>query len=262
MRIAEAEWRHLEPLLAWLRAPLVTSPASFPTANPPIFGMTQALADSFGLRLRFFHALHSRAEALSKKPFEYALEAAANEAGFTASIAASATTPGADIVINGEGFSVKTEAGQGISRTSVFLTKLMESAWTKNLTHPQQFVDGIAEHILPRVLLADRTLVWRCHSRLSDPVGQAEYELLEIPRAFWAAMADVNVGSFTKLSSAGGTSVQVNYEGARAYTLCFDGSDQKIQIRNLPVSRCIAHGHWVLSPPPSAPVPPAQVPSP
>lgn len=247
--VTAAEWRHLQPLLAWLRAPIETTPSSFTANEPTTFEMTQSLAEAFGLRIRYFHALHSWGEALTKKPFEYALEAAAKEAGLSASIAQSATTPGADIVINGQGFSVKTEAGRSISSKMVFLTKLMESAWTKNLNEPEQFVEGIKTHVLPRVLLADRTLVWRCHSRLVDAVGQVEYELLEIPRAFWAALAEVKAENFTKLTPAGSTSVAVLCEGMPAYTLSFDGSDQKLQIRNLPVSRCIAHGRWVLIPP-------------
>lgn len=161
----------------------------------------------------------------------------------------SPTTPGADIVVNGQGFSVKTEAGRGISRDTVFLTKLMESAWTKNLTNPEQFVAGVRNQVLPRVLQPDRTLVWRCHSRFADSEGQAEYELLEIPKTYWEAMSHVKPEEFTPLTKAGSTSVAISIGGELIYTLCFDGSDQKIQIRNLAVERCVFLGRWVLQAP-------------
>jgi hypothetical protein len=247
--LTAAEWKHVGPILNWLRAQLDVALPTLPAKQPTKFAMTERLADSFGLQLRIFHALHGSHEALSKKSFEFALESAANDAGFEASIDENTTTPGADIVINGEGFSVKTEAGRSISSEVVFLTKLMESAWTKNLKEPAQFVEGIHKNVLPRVLQADRTLVWRCHNRFSDDNCQAEYELLEIPRAYWEAMATVKAEQFAPLSKAGSTSVPVLIDGKTIYTLSFDGSDQKIQVRNLDVEICNFLGRWWLHPP-------------
>lgn len=246
LTLSATEWKHVAPILRWLRTNVDVALPALPTSAPTQFAMTAQLADAFELQLRVFHALHGFHEALSKKSFEYALEAAANDAAFQATIDENATTPGADIVINNEGFSIKTEAGRRISRETVFLTKLMESAWTKHLTSPDQFIAGIQTHVLPRVLLPDRTLVWRCHGRLCDGSGSADYELLEVPRSFWAAMGTVQAGDFSRLTPAGSTSVPVRIEGRTIYTLCFDGSDQKIQIRNLAVEDCLFLGRWSL----------------
>jgi hypothetical protein len=243
------EWKVVKPILSWLRAPLDIWLADHSEEKPKKFRMTKQLAEAFGLQLRLFHALHSPQEVLTKKPFEFALEAALNGSGFSASIDDNTTTPGADIVINGEGFSVKTEAGLTTSKQVVFLTKLMESAWTKNLTKPEQFIRGVHENVLPRVLRSDRTLVWRCFRRLSDENAAAEYELLEIPKSYWEAMANIQAAQFKRLTAAGSTSVPVGIGGETLYTLSFDGSDQKIQIRNLAVDRCIVHGRWQLEAP-------------
>jgi hypothetical protein len=249
--VREGEWKHVAPILAWLRAPLDIEIDPAARTSEGAFRVGSVLAEALGFQVRLFHALHSPSEALSKKPFEFALEIAAREAGFDASIAESATTPGADIVMNGQGFSVKTEAGRTTSRQMVFLTKLMESAWTKNLNSPQHFLFGLQNDVLPRVLQADRTLLWRCHGRLSGAAGVVEYELLEIPRTFWEALTSVQASDFSPITKAGSTSAPVSIGGEQIYTISFDGSDQKVQVRNLAVNRCVFHGRWRLRPPPT-----------
>ncbi len=76
-----------------------------------------------------------------------------------------------------------------------------------------------------------------------------EYELLEIPKTLWRAIGDIRVEDFAPLTKAGSTSVPVKVDGRTVYTLSFDGSDQKIQVRNLSVEHCITHGHWLLRSP-------------
>jgi len=247
--VREGEWKYVAPILAWLRAPLEIEIAPGATLANDSFVVGPTFAESLGFQVRLFHALHGPSESLSKKPFEFALEIAARDAGFEASIAQSATSPGADIVIGGSGFSVKTEAGRTTSRDVVFLTKLMESAWTKNLNSPEQFLHGLRNDVLARVLQADRTLVWRCHGRLSGSAKEAEYELLEIPKSFWEALSSVEAADFSPITRAGSTSAPVKLNGQQIYTISFDGSDQKIQVRSLAVSRCVFHGRWRLRAP-------------
>ena len=221
--------------------------------------MTQTFADAFALRIRMFHALHARSEALSKKAFEYALEGAAIDAGFTASVAASATTPGADIVLCGEGFSIKTEAAAKISRSHITISKLMESAWTKNCKTVEDFLVGIHQHVLPRVLQPDRTLVWRCFSRLSGATAKAEYELVEIPHHLLAAIGKLTEEDFSAITSKGGTTANVVLDGRSVFALVFDGSDNKLTIRKLAVKNCTLFGSWTLGLPPNAPPPPTEL---
>ncbi len=247
--LTKAEWAHLEPIVRWLRVQLDVELPPCDQSSPERFTMTRELADAFGYQLRIFHAMHGDHEALSKKAFEYALDSAATSAGFRSSISDSATTPGADIMINGQGFSIKTEAGRSISKQVVFLTKLMESAWTKNLSSIPPFVEGIRANVLPRLLQPDRTLVWRCHSRLTGPERRAEYELLEIPKHYWEAMATVREEDFTPLTAAGSTSAPIRIGGKPIYTVSFDGSDQKVQIRNLQVASCSFLGRWIIHQP-------------
>jgi hypothetical protein len=92
VELSEVEWKHVGPVLGWLRTQLDVSLPALPIAQPPLFQMTLRLSDAFGLHLRLFHALHSPQEALTKKPFEFALENSAKEAGFDATIDENATT--------------------------------------------------------------------------------------------------------------------------------------------------------------------------
>jgi hypothetical protein len=248
VRMSAVEWQLLSPVLLWLRSLVERTPEVLPAATGNAFCIDERFADAFAMRLRLFHVLHSPAEAMSKKAFEFAFEFSARAAGHLATLDPSATTPEADIMVGGAGFSLKTEASQGISRTHVVISKLMESLWTKHCETIADFLNGIRDHVLPRINHSQRIFVLRAFGRIETD-GMIEYELLEVPRHLLLAIGGVRAADFSPLTGANGTSAPVVYNGTSAFTLVFDGSDQKITIRRLLVSQCIVHARWTIRPP-------------
>jgi Type II site-specific deoxyribonuclease len=81
------------------------------------------MLDSFGDALLIHHCMSK--ESFSKDKFEYVLERVAIFCGNDAQIA-SRGNPGHDITINGERFSLKTQADRNIKENEIHISKFME----------------------------------------------------------------------------------------------------------------------------------------
>src|SRR5436190_1551052 len=75
---------------------------------------TPRFSENFRQRLQIHHATHE--EAFKKKTFEFAFKAACIAAGRKAELDPNATSPGYDVTVDGERYSLKTEAGKKINR--------------------------------------------------------------------------------------------------------------------------------------------------
>jgi len=84
-----------------------------------------AFAENFSSRLLLHHATNE--ERFKKKSFEYAFRAASIAAERDARIVTNAAHPGADVLVNGVGFSLKTEASEKIRRSSITISKLIRN---------------------------------------------------------------------------------------------------------------------------------------
>lgn len=238
-KLSADEWRVIAPILQGLRRK-VDQKLYQPTGL-----VNETFADDFALRLRLFHATHTPEEALTKKAFEYAFGMAARTANHQVKIAPSSTSAASDVFVDGEGYALKTEADKNIRADSVTISKLMESAWTKECRDCDAFADGVRKHIVPRLKHSKYVFVLRAHGRLGIH-GRIRYELIEIPLDVLLAMEDVTAKAFSGITRAGGTKCPVFYQGNEVFTLVFDGSDQKITIRNLRVDVLRKHAEWTL----------------
>jgi hypothetical protein len=238
--ITAAEWDLIKPVLEWVRRDVGQK------LYEPSGLVSERFADAFSMRLRVFHALHSPSEAMTKKAFEFAFEAAAIADGHYAAVATSATTAASDITVDGVGFSLKTEASKDIKSSLIVISKLMESAWTKACPTIADFISGIKANVIPRLRHSARVFLLRAHGRLSKS-GAIRYELVEIPVELLLSMENVRAADFKAITKAKGTSCPVYVGKDVAYTLVFDGSDQKITIRNLSYDMCTLHAEWTLS---------------
>jgi type II restriction enzyme len=81
------------------------------------------MLDSFGDALLIHHCMSK--ESFSKDKFEYVLERVANFCGNDAQIA-NRGNPGHDITIDGERFSLKTQADRNIKENEIHISKFME----------------------------------------------------------------------------------------------------------------------------------------
>lgn len=225
----------------------------------------------FSRELVFHHGV-SRSP-LTKKAFEYSFAEACRAAGWTAVVGASATNPGADVVVADIGFSLKTEGAQNIRFESIHISKFRESAATKSFTTPDQFntytrstlLQHLQEYdriVMLRSFSIDRLANWKSDRRLvldnsmesqsrklidaaAATGNSVAYMLVEIPIGVLRQMGTLSPSDFSVISSAGSTSASVrSASGQTLFTLVFDGSDNKVTIRNLQLSACQIHAAW------------------
>lgn len=204
--------------------------------------VTDDLAAYLGYHFALYHAL--TADVVKKRAFERALVTAARTDGRLVEVPSSQTNPGHDVSIDGVTFSLKTEASRAISTTGVTISKLMESAWTKALRSEKDALIGL-ERILVHLDRYDRVLMLRVFRNADS----TRYELLEIPKSVIMSMKDLSILDFTPITPAGSTKAVVRCADQTAFTLVFDGSDNKITIRNLRVALCRLHATWWINGP-------------
>ncbi len=196
--------------------------------------------DSFCNTLLTYHALHQ--EKLKKVTFEFAFRDACTAAGREARLAISQTEPGYDIEVDGVKYSLKTQADSQIRDNRIHLTKLMEAAGIQSFQDTRDNVRYTLEHILPHLLEADRMLVLRA---FDEPEGVVRYELVEIPMSLLLRVGDVKAEDFSEPTEKKRTThAWVCLDDIRAFSLYFDGSDEKIQIQHLRSELCWQHACW------------------
>lgn len=205
--------------------------------------VTPAFNRVFTRRLQIFHALNDPDECLNKRSFEFCFkEAMEADGAHQVDLTENPTFPGADAVVDSRvPFSLKTESERRMGEGKIKISKLMESIWTKGLQTPEQFL-GVLHHILRHLGGYERILTLRAFGRLSS--GAITYELWEIPHALLMCTATARVEDFSPITKAGSTTLAVRYQGVTAFEVVFDGSDQKITIRNLRTRFCVRHGQW------------------
>ena len=220
--------------------------------------------------LVFHHGLH--VTPLTKKAFEYTFAAACKAAGWEAIVGSSATNPGADVVVEDVGFSLKTEGAQSIRFDHIHISKFRESAGTKGFTTTAQFAEytrsTLMQHLqeYDRILMLrsfslDRLATWRSTPSLpldNSPESQSRqlldaaavsgdnvvYMLVEIPLDVLKLMGNLRTNDFSSITGSGSTSAPVTDDGQVAFTLSYDGSDNKVTIRNLRLDACEIHAAW------------------
>lgn len=202
---------------------------------------SEAFVSNFANRLRLHHA--TNVQKFNKKAFEFAFAAASVAANRDAEIVADPTSPGADVVVDGTPFSLKTEASAKMSKSKITISKLMEARWIRDLNDASDCAASM-RHVFGHLSAYERVLVLRAF----DVDGPAvRYELWEIPITVLRAVQGLTVDSFS-IPNKNGTSVaKVTEElGGVAYSIRLDGSVEKVTISGLATSRCILHAYWVV----------------
>ena len=226
------------------------------TISPQSDIVVVPFAANLANRLLIHHATST--EPLNKKSFEYALIAASRAAGRSATMLASGTISGADVVVDGVRFSLKTEGAQGIKLDTIHISKRMESAGIRAFTLPQQYVDWLLRRALPSLQSYDRVLmlrVIRSTYRIAPAIFPASlhtqphvaYQLVEIPYDLLSLMLDLKPISFGPISRSGSTKAEVELpDGSIAFVVNFDGSDEKLTISRLRMNLCIHHATFIV----------------
>jgi len=205
--------------------------------------ITEQILEDFGDILRLHHAF-SR-EPFSKDKFEYALERVLRESGILAQLAPRGS-PGYDIEIQAERFSLKTEAAKAIKQSTIHISKFMELGGGQWGDNPDDLV-GLRDQFLSNLEGIQRILTLRSLQK-GEPAYR--YELVEIPKSLLAKAA---TGRF-EMRSESTQSPKPGYcyveeKGECLFSLYFDGGgERKLQIKNLRKDLCLVHATWEFPP--------------
>lgn len=205
-------------------------------------------AQLFGDYLKVHHCF-SR-EALSKDRFEYALEDICNQVGLAAQLA-DRGNPGQDITINGQNFSLKTQADKKIKTDEIWVSKFMElgkGEWTDKIEH----LVGLRDQFLEHMTAYERIFQLRCLS--NNPKNYSantyHYELVEIPKGLLLEASNGVLAYSEKsqqIPQIGYCNVLDESKGIK-FQLYFDGgSERKLHLKKLQKSFCIKHAEWKFS---------------
>lgn len=202
--------------------------------------MTTPFVEEFSNRLRFYHA--TQAEKMNKKAFEFAFLEASKKAGRKSELIGDPTNPGIDIVVDGVGFSMKTEAAESIKPEEIHISKLMEARWIRDCENREDFAKEVREKVGGHLRRYQRILMLRAF----DTLKGYKYDLVEIPRDLLLQVENLESNDFQKRRESGSSRADVTRSGNRAFTVRLDGSVEKITITGLLMSLCDLHGSWVV----------------
>lgn len=193
-------------------------------------------------------ALHhaTQTTALNKKGFEFLFQFACDAAGRNAAMNRNTTDANADVIVDGVGFSLKTQADKAVKRHTLYIQKLMEARWIREINSPQDFHDSGVRHILEHLGRYERILVLKVYPRAGS---RMTYELVEVPMSLFGLLSNLGVADFPSKNQFGTCSVSVPDAQGEAFRLVFDGSVEKIRIFNLRARNCVSHAEWTVSVP-------------
>lgn len=214
--------------------------------------MTPGIVDDLGDIIRLHHSFSH--EPFSKDKFEYALERVQKLHGRKAALAPRGNR-GYDLEIEGERFSLKTEASQGIKLDTIHISKFMELGGGEWSTDPAH-LEGLRAQFLEHLEGYDHILTLR---RLKDArEGWHSYELVLIPKNLLLLAADGVLEM--RESSTQNPRPGYCYVGEEGWTyaagakvsprdlqlaLYFDGGgERKLQIKHLKKSLCTVLATW------------------
>jgi hypothetical protein len=198
---------------------------------------------NFRQRLQIHHATHE--EAFKKKTFEFAFKSASIASGRKAEMDTNDTSPGYDVIVDGQKFSLKTEAGKSINPKYITISKLMEARWMRECLTGVDFQRGM-KHLMGHFSKYDRVLILRA-VRVDEPFRGMRYDLLEIPLSLLKLVEKLLPTDFApRGEKSGGSSATVKSGNEEGFKLRLDGSVEKVTINRLKVSLCKKHASWTV----------------
>lgn len=208
------------------------------SVNPESDFCDEDFSAQFVSRLKIYHALND--DVLKKKTFEYAFARSLIGCGKVAIVTENTVLAGADVVVDGVRFSLKTEASKTISLRTITISKLMEARWIRECTDAQSISNYVRGNIIPHLERYDRILLLRAFKR----VDSYRYRLIEIPLSLLLKVGDLDSSSFSPRTKNGSSRASVYLGDTLAFNLSLDGSVEKVTISGLVESLCFLHGEW------------------
>lgn len=223
------EQRYLDELLGAMRGPCETD---FPAASPI---MSEDFVREFQATLLIHH--YFLKAPLATNSFEAAFVRAARAAGHEV-VPAPDGQRFWDVEIDGRKISLKSTAAASLRVGTLHISKLCEAAWIQDMRSASLREEATKE------LFADYTSIVDSIIQLRLFKKKALYELVEIPTALLAQVADVPRAEFAPDGPTIGIPVGKNPPD---FTLKLDRSDAKITLANINKEVCSVLGNWQLA---------------
>ena len=207
--------------------------------------LTEQGAAQLGAQIILHHAFTT--SAFSKFAFEYGLEKSINVSGKEAKLA-SQGNPGHDMSVNGERFSLKTEAAKNAKPSRIHISKWMELGKNTNWKNDPGVIPELVDEFLNHMNGYERILILRfLPGEKVNSSFEKYYELIEIPkdllRSAQNGRHEMKLAS--KQTPKPGYCHVVDSLGNPAFSLYFDGGgERKLQIKALNIQLCIKHATW------------------
>lgn len=187
----------------------------------------------------------------TKVHFENGLEEALNlaaSANERPATLAAIGNPGNDITINGERYSLKTQAGKGTKFDSIHISKWMELGKNPNWNDDESVLSELGEEFIAHLNGYERTLVLRyLPGEKAKSVYQHYYELVEIPKnlLLMSRNGRLEMRHKSTQNPKPGYCYVEDEDGNSLFSLYFDGGgERKLQIKNIRKSSCLVHATW------------------
>lgn len=231
----------MESIRAVVRA--LSSPIEC-TAQPSSNFATTQFAVAFGDILRLHHYFFSD-EPFTKDKFEHAMVRVLRSLDHDASLARRGNR-GHDLTVNGERWSLKTQADAGIRADEIYISKFMELGRGKWVD--ERDLANLRDAMLTHMQAYDRIFSLRCLSRNRSYGHQDvfDYELVEIPKA----LLELSRSGVIEMRHESRQNPKPGYctvtsKGTVVCRLYFDGgTERKLQIKNILKSACLVHATW------------------
>jgi len=203
-------------------------------------------SDEFAVEFGDILWLHHNAsvEPVRKDKFEFALVDALNEVGYDAWKLPNGN-PGEDIVVDGQPWSLKTQADRSIKRNEIHISKFMELGKGDWVTESDLM--ALRSRMFTHMESYERIFTLRCLT--ANDTGRFEYELVEIPKDLLLKARDSAIEMKTESRQSPKPALcQVFDADGLAFELYFDGgTERKLQIKHLKMRNCIVHARWGLT---------------
>lgn len=195
--------------------------------------------DSLEAYLRSHHALHNT--SYGKEKFEDAIERIYPKIGVPTEKEARGH-PGADVVVDGVRWTLKSEAGNNISEDEIFISKYMEMG-TQTWTEPKDLLSA-KKAFFTHMEDYERILTLRSLTPRSKE--SKTYELVEIPKELLLRAKNFrNKISETSRSNPKPGTCTVKTRDKVDFQLIFTGgTNRKLQIAKLRKELCVVHARW------------------
>jgi len=215
--------------------------------NPASDFATEDFALEFGDLLLFHH--NASSIPMTKDKFEYAMVDALLGVGIDARKLPNGN-PGADIVVSGVPWSLKTQADAQIKFDRLHISKFMElgrGAWESI-----EDIELLRQRMFDHMQHYERIMTLRNLRRAPTQYGEVEYtyELVEIPKSLLMSSKNfsIEIKAASRQNPKPASCFVLSADGEQVLELYFDGgTERKLQIKSINKAFCVVHATWHFS---------------